>query len=59
MLNTPIVASSEDAVVPGMPWSCAAGVKWVHMTPFVDAPQIANVAASSQNGPVRAHRAST
>ncbi len=52
-LTTPITASSEAATVVGMPWSCAAGVKWVHMIPLVDAPQIAKVPASSQNGPVR------
>ncbi len=37
----------------GMPWSWAAGAKWVHMTPLVEAPQTANAAASSQKGPVR------
>ena len=32
----------------GMPWSCAAGTKWVPIRPLVEAPQIAKVPASSQ-----------
>lgn len=50
----PITASSEAAAVIGMPWSCAAGTKCVLTRPFVVAPQIAKVPASSQNGPVPA-----
>lgn len=52
--NTPITASSPAAAVTGMPWSWAAGTKWVLTRPFVEAPQIAKVPASSQKGPVRA-----
>ena len=37
-----------------MPWSCAAGMKWVPIRPLVLAPQMANVPASSQNMRVRA-----
>ena len=37
-----------------MPWSCAAGMKWVPTSPLVVAPQIANPPASNQNGWVRA-----
>lgn len=43
----------------GMPWWWAAGTKWLHMMPLVDAPQMANMPASSQNGPVRTERSST
>lgn len=57
--KTPITASSEAAAVMGMPWSWAAGTKWVWIRPFVDAPQIAKVPASSQNGPVRTALSST
>ena len=58
MSKTPITASSEAAAVTGMPWSCAAGTKWVFTRPFVEAPQIAKVPASSQNG-TGARRAET
>ncbi len=50
----PMTASSEEAVVSGMWWSWAAGMKWVWIRPLVEAPQIAKVPASSQKGPVRA-----
>ncbi len=36
-----------------MPWSWAAGTKWVWIRPLVEAPQIAKVPARSQKGPVR------
>jgi hypothetical protein len=49
----PTTASSPAAVVTGMPWSCAAGMKCGCTRPFVEAPQIMNPAASSQNGRVR------
>ncbi len=51
--NTPMTASREAAAVIGMPWSWDAGTKWVWIRPLVEAPQIAKVPASSQNGPVR------
>ncbi|GAA3230114.1 hypothetical protein GCM10020256_43620 [Streptomyces thermocoprophilus] len=51
--KTPMTASSEAAAVTGMPWSWAAGTKWVWMRPLVEAPQMAKVPASSQKGPVR------
>lgn len=57
-LKIPTSESNEAATVTGMPWSCAAGSKCVHITPFVDAPHTAKVPVSSQNGPVRAARAS-
>ncbi len=57
--KTPITASRPAAAVTGMPWSCAAGTKWVRTSPFVEAPQIAKVPASSQKGPVRAASART
>ena len=40
-------------------WSWAAGMKWVWIRPLVEAPQIAKVPASSQNGPVRTADSST
>ena len=43
MSKTPIRASSPAAVVCGMPWSWAAGMKCVPIRPFVDQPQIQNV----------------
>ncbi len=43
----------------GIPWSWAEGTKWVRISPLVEAPQIAKVPASSQNGPVRAASNST
>lgn len=55
----PMTASSEAAAVMGMWWSCAEGTKWVRIRPLVEAPQIAKVPASSQNGPVRAASSST
>jgi len=54
MSNRPTSASRPAAVVVGMPWSWAAGMKWVPIRPFVDAPQIAKPAASNQNARVRA-----
>src|SRR5690606_35283320 len=57
--KTPMTASSDAAVVIGMPWSWEAGTKWVWISPFVEAPQIAKVPASSQKGPVRTAENST
>ncbi len=54
MSKSPTSASSDAAVVVGIPWSCAAGMKWVPTRPLVVAPQIAKPPASSQNGLVRA-----
>ena len=50
MSNTPISASRPAAVVTGMPWSCAAGMKWVAISPFVDQPQMKNVADQYPEG---------
>ncbi len=36
-----------------MPWSCAAGTKWLLMMPFVVHPHTKNVPASSRNGRVQ------
>ncbi|PSK63742.1 hypothetical protein B0E53_04328 [Micromonospora sp. MH33] len=58
MSKSPTRASRPAAVVSGMPWSCAAGTKWVPTSPLVVAPQIAKPPASSQNGRVRAAAAS-
>ena len=44
-----MVASSPAATVVGMPWSLAAGMKCVPIRPLVVIPQIAKLAASSQN----------
>ncbi len=57
--NTPTSASRLAAVVTGMPWSCAAGMKCVPTRPAVVAPQIANDPASSQNALLRAASRST
>jgi hypothetical protein len=54
MSKTPTTASSPAAVVTGMPWSCAAGMKCGWTSPLVDSPQMKNPPASSQNGVVRA-----
>ena len=40
--------SSPAAVVSGIPWSWAEGMKWVAISPLVDAPQMANPTASAQ-----------
>ena len=58
MSKSPTSASRPAAVVSAMPWSCAAGMKWVPTSPLVVAPQIAKPPASSQNGRVRAARPS-
>ena len=49
MSKIPTTASSPAAVVLGIPWSCAAGTKWVWMMPFVDQPQTQKVSTSAQN----------
>jgi hypothetical protein len=54
MSNRPTSASRLAAVVVGMPWSWAAGMKWVPTSPLVVAPQIAKPPASNQKGWVRA-----
>ena len=48
MSKMPIRASSPAAVVCGMPWSWAAGMKWVPIRPLVDQPQIQKVRNSAQ-----------
>ena len=53
MSKIPTTASSDAAVVCGIPWSCAAGMKWVPTRPLVEAPQTANDPTSSQNTPRR------
>ena len=53
MSKMPTRASRLAAVVSGIPWSCAAGMKWVATRPLVLAPQIAKPPASNQNVPVR------
>ncbi len=54
MSTSPITASRLAAAVSGMPWSCAAGTKWVPTRPLVEAPQMAKPPASSQKVRVRA-----
>ena len=49
MSKIPIRASRPALVVSGMPWSCAAGMKWVPIRPLVDQPQIQNVTNRIQN----------
>ena len=41
--RSPISASRLALVVAGSPWSWAAGMKWVPISPLVDQPQIQNV----------------
>ena len=53
MSRMPITASIEAAVVAGIPWSWAAGMKCTAIRPTVVAPQTKNDAASAQNVPVR------
>ena len=48
MSKIPIRASSPAAVVCGMPWSWAAGMKCVPIRPLVDQPQIQKVRNSAQ-----------
>jgi hypothetical protein len=50
----PTSASRPAAVVGGMPWSWAAGMKCGWISPIVVAPQIIIPAARYQNGPVLA-----
>ncbi len=57
--KTPTRASRLAAVVTGMPWSWAAGMKWVPTRPAVVAPQIAKEPASSQNALLRVESRST
>ena len=54
MSKMPTRASSPAAVVSGMPWSWAAGMKCVPTSPFVEIPQMAKPPASSQKTLVRA-----
>jgi hypothetical protein len=54
MSKRPTTASSPAAVVTGIPWSCAAGMKCGCTSPLVDIPQMKKPRASSQNGRLRA-----
>jgi hypothetical protein len=54
MAKMPTTASRPAAVVSGMPWPWAEGMKWVATSPLVDAPQIANSTARAQKVRVRA-----
>src|SRR3954449_4849353 len=58
MSKIPTTASSPAAVVTGMPWSCAEGMKCGCTRPLVDAPQIMKLTASTQNTRVRPASAS-
>ena len=49
MSNMPTTASSPAAVVAGMPWSWAAGTKWVRMMPLVDHPRSRRSPTRAQN----------
>ena len=49
----PMTASSEAAVVTRRPWSWAAGMKRVPMSPLADHPHTKNDPASSQKARVR------
>jgi hypothetical protein len=53
MSKIPIRASRPAEVVAGMPWSWAAGMKWVPIRPLVDQPQTQNVRNSAQKVQVR------
>ena len=48
MSKIPTTASRPAAVVSGMPWSWAEGMKWVPISPLVVAPQMANPATRAQ-----------
>ena len=48
MSKMPTRASSPAAVVWGIPWSWAAGMKWVPIRPLVDQPQIQKVPSRIQ-----------
>src|SRR5688572_20646800 len=54
MSKMPTTASSPAAVVSAMPWSCAEGMKWVAISPVVDAPQVAEPIARAPEGRGRA-----
>src|SRR4051794_24682889 len=58
MSKMPTTASSPAAVVTGIPWSCADGMKCGCTRPLVEAPQIMKLTASTQNTRVRAASAS-
>ena len=47
--KTPIVARSDAAATSPNPWSIAAGIRCVPIRPFVDAPQMKKLPASSRN----------
>ena len=49
MSKMPTTASRPAAVVDGIPWSWAAGTKWVWMMPLVDQPHTQKVSTSAQN----------
>ncbi len=49
MSKAPITASRPAAVVGGIPWSWAAGMKCVWISPLVDQPQMKNVPTRIQN----------
>ena len=46
-------------MVAGIPWSWAAGTKWVWMMPLVDQPQTQKVSTSAQNAQRRLAARST
>ena len=54
MSHSPTTASRLAAMVTGMPWSWAAGMKCGWIRPIVVAPQIIMPAARYQNGLARA-----
>ena len=54
MSKMPTTIKSPAAVVVAIPWSCAEGMKWMPIRPFVVAPQIANAPAKAQKDLVRA-----
>ena len=58
MSKTPITASSEAAATSGMPWSMEAGIRWVPMSPLVEAPQMKKEAARNQKSRCRTPRPS-
>lgn len=53
MSKIPTSASSQAAVVCAIPWSCAAGMKWVWISPFVDQPHTQKVSSKAQKAHVR------
>src|SRR5215468_11005836 len=58
MLNMAMATRSQAPVSAGMPLSMQAGIRWVPISPLVEAPQQKKLPASNQKSRVRAASAS-